>query len=245
MRSWPRCSGFFDAHAAEGTIAGGVHVEMTGQNVTECIGGAHRLTEADLATRYETFFDPRLNAEQALELAFLVAEELKARRLGRSPRRRPQPSRVGPMAADRPGVPFRARRRYRRAHRRLFQPHARHRLALCGDKRVTYAVFLRRPVVSAPRLMVDWLEEAAAARGTEFDDRIRCIRKANGSAPASRSFTSPAACSSSPISRRSSCRSSGRHASLPTTPIRMCLALPRAAFLAMEARHCAGRRCRR
>jgi 3-deoxy-7-phosphoheptulonate synthase len=73
---------FFDAHAAEGSIAAGVHVEMTGQNVTECTGGAHRLTEADLGTRYETFCDPRLNAEQALELAFLVAQELKARRLG-------------------------------------------------------------------------------------------------------------------------------------------------------------------
>ena len=72
--------GFFDAHAAEGTWAGGVHVEMTGQPVTECVGGAHRLTEADLADRYETFCDPRLNAEQSLELAFLVAEELKARR---------------------------------------------------------------------------------------------------------------------------------------------------------------------
>jgi len=71
---------FFDAHAAEGTIAGGVHVEMTGRNVTECTGGAHRLTEADLATAYETNCDPRLNAEQALELAFLVAQELKARR---------------------------------------------------------------------------------------------------------------------------------------------------------------------
>ncbi|HUZ64971.1 MAG TPA: 3-deoxy-7-phosphoheptulonate synthase class II [Acetobacteraceae bacterium] len=72
--------GFFDAHAAEGTWAGGVHVEMTGQDVTECVGGAHRLTEADLGARYETFCDPRLNAEQSLELAFLVAEELKARR---------------------------------------------------------------------------------------------------------------------------------------------------------------------
>jgi 3-deoxy-7-phosphoheptulonate synthase len=72
--------GFFDAHAAEGTWAGGVHVEMTGRNVTECVGGAHRLTEADLARSYETFCDPRLNAEQSLELAFLVAEELKARR---------------------------------------------------------------------------------------------------------------------------------------------------------------------
>jgi len=72
---------FFDIHAAEGTWAGGVHVEMTGQDVTECIGGAHRLTEADLSERYETFCDPRLNAEQSLELAFLVAEELKRRRL--------------------------------------------------------------------------------------------------------------------------------------------------------------------
>jgi 3-deoxy-7-phosphoheptulonate synthase len=71
---------FFDVHAAEGSWAGGVHVEMTGRQVTECIGGAHRLTEADLAERYETFCDPRLNAEQSLELAFLVAEELKARR---------------------------------------------------------------------------------------------------------------------------------------------------------------------
>jgi 3-deoxy-7-phosphoheptulonate synthase len=73
---------FFGIHAAERTWAGGVHVEMTGQDVTECIGGAHRLTEANLAERYETFCDPRLNAEQSLELAFLVAEELKRRRAG-------------------------------------------------------------------------------------------------------------------------------------------------------------------
>ena len=71
---------FFDIHAAAGTWAGGVHVEMTGQDVTECTGGAFRLTEADLTERYETFCDPRLNAEQSLELAFLVAEELKQRR---------------------------------------------------------------------------------------------------------------------------------------------------------------------
>ena len=73
-------SGFFNVHAAEGTWAGGVHVEMTGREVTECIGGAHKLSEADLADRYETFCDPRLNAEQSLELAFLVSEELKRRR---------------------------------------------------------------------------------------------------------------------------------------------------------------------
>lgn len=73
-------SGFFNVHSAEGTWAGGVHVEMTGREVTECIGGAHRLSEADLGDRYETFCDPRLNAEQSLELAFLVSEELKRRR---------------------------------------------------------------------------------------------------------------------------------------------------------------------
>jgi len=77
--------GFFDAHAGEGSWAGGMHVEMTGQEVTECVGGAHRLTEADLGGRYETFCDPRLNAEQSLELAFLVAEELKARRVPTRP----------------------------------------------------------------------------------------------------------------------------------------------------------------
>ena len=73
--------GFFDVHGAEGSWAGGVHIEMTGQNVTECTGGAHRLSEADLGERYETFCDPRLNAEQSLELAFLVARELKERRV--------------------------------------------------------------------------------------------------------------------------------------------------------------------
>jgi 3-deoxy-7-phosphoheptulonate synthase len=72
--------GFFDACAEEAVRPGGVHVEMTGQPVTECVGGAHRLTEADLGDRYETFCDPRLNAEQSLELSFLVAEELKVRR---------------------------------------------------------------------------------------------------------------------------------------------------------------------
>jgi 3-deoxy-7-phosphoheptulonate synthase len=73
--------GFFDIHAAEGSWAGGVHVEMTGQDVTECTGGARRLTEANLSERYETFCDPRLNAEQSLELAFLIADELKQRRV--------------------------------------------------------------------------------------------------------------------------------------------------------------------
>jgi 3-deoxy-7-phosphoheptulonate synthase len=74
---------FFAIHDAEGTYPGGVHLEITGQNVTECIGGATRLTEADLARQYDTGCDPRLNATQSLELAFLIAERLRAGRQGR------------------------------------------------------------------------------------------------------------------------------------------------------------------
>lgn len=72
--------GFFNVHRNEGTHPGGVHFEMTGQNVTECVGGAHDVTDEDLSSRYHTACDPRLNANQALELAFLVADELKTLR---------------------------------------------------------------------------------------------------------------------------------------------------------------------
>ena len=71
---------FFAVHQAEGTYAGGVHFEMTGQDVTECIGGAQAITETALADRYHTHCDPRLNASQALELAFVLAEMLKEER---------------------------------------------------------------------------------------------------------------------------------------------------------------------
>ncbi|MDJ1159837.1 3-deoxy-7-phosphoheptulonate synthase class II [Chelatococcus sp. SYSU_G07232] len=74
---------FFAVHQAEGTYAGGIHLEMTGKNVTECTGGARAITDAELQDRYHTHCDPRLNAEQALELAFLVAELLKAERAGK------------------------------------------------------------------------------------------------------------------------------------------------------------------
>ncbi len=76
--------GFVDVAEAEGVHPGGVHLEMTGQNVTECIGGAQAVTEDDLSSRYHTHCDPRLNADQALELAFLIAERLKTGRLARS-----------------------------------------------------------------------------------------------------------------------------------------------------------------
>lgn len=71
---------FFDIHNACGTIPGGVHLEMTGQDVTECTGGAFKVTQEALASRYETQCDPRLNADQALELAFLIADEVKKSR---------------------------------------------------------------------------------------------------------------------------------------------------------------------
>ena len=71
---------FFGVHNAEGTIPGGVHFEMTGQDVTECTGGVRAVTDEDLSDRYHTACDPRLNASQSLELAFLVAEELSSRR---------------------------------------------------------------------------------------------------------------------------------------------------------------------
>lgn len=70
---------FFDIHNGEGSIAGGLHIEMTGKNVTECTGGVYHVSDEDLGDRYHTHCDPRLNASQALELAFEVSEMLKAK----------------------------------------------------------------------------------------------------------------------------------------------------------------------
>ncbi|MDE5817285.1 MAG: 3-deoxy-7-phosphoheptulonate synthase, partial [Helicobacter sp.] len=68
---------FFEIHEAQGSYAGGIHLEMTGQDVTECVGGSQKITEDDLSSRYHTHCDPRLNATQALELAFLISDKLK------------------------------------------------------------------------------------------------------------------------------------------------------------------------
>jgi len=83
---------FFAVHVAEATHAGGVHLEMTGQPVTECTGGARAISDSDLHDRYHTHCDPRLNAEQAIELAFLIADLLKKERAGRA---RPLPAVAG------------------------------------------------------------------------------------------------------------------------------------------------------
>jgi 3-deoxy-7-phosphoheptulonate synthase len=83
---------FFQVHAAEGSYAGGVHLEMTGQDVTECIGGARAITEEDLNDRYHTACDPRLNAEQSIDMAFLIAELLNQERAGKV---KPMPAAAG------------------------------------------------------------------------------------------------------------------------------------------------------
>ncbi|MGQ3672088.1 class II 3-deoxy-7-phosphoheptulonate synthase [Xanthobacter sp. TB0136] len=83
---------FFEVHAAEGTIPGGVHLEMTGKDVTECTGGARAITDEGLRDRYHTQCDPRLNAEQSIETAFMVAELLKKERESRG--------RAQPVAAE-------------------------------------------------------------------------------------------------------------------------------------------------
>jgi len=83
---------FFAVHAAEGTHAGGVHLEMTGQNVTECTGGARAIRDEELNDRYHTVCDPRLNAEQSIDLAFLLADLLKQERAGKA---RPLPAAAG------------------------------------------------------------------------------------------------------------------------------------------------------
>lgn len=70
--------GFFEVHRALGTHPGGLHVELTGEDVTECLGGAQQISDSDVAGRYETVCDPRLNIGQSLELALLVAEMLRA-----------------------------------------------------------------------------------------------------------------------------------------------------------------------
>jgi len=84
--------GFFNVHAAEGTYAGGVHLEMTGQDVTECLGGARAITDEHLNDRYHTVCDPRLNAEQSIDMAFLIAELLKQERAGKA---QPLPAAAG------------------------------------------------------------------------------------------------------------------------------------------------------
>ena len=219
---------FFAVHRAEGTHAGGVHFEMTGQNVTECIGGAEAITEDGLADRYHTHCDPRLNASQALELAFLIAEQLKAERNGHGdPHCRSILTTCGRCRgrswagrrSARAGRPGRGpRRRGGRAWTDLYFLKTKAMVEKFGDKRVTYAVFMRRPVISAPRLAIDWLKAIAAERGDRVRDRPALRRGQLGRRRRADDVHLRLARTISSTSRPSCCRSWGRPASPPTTP---------------------------
>ena len=217
--------GAFAIHAAEGSYAGGVHFELTGQNVTECIGGAQAISEASLADRYLTHCDPRLNATQALELAFEIAEALKrARRSnGRrraapgSPRSRKAPS----VAAD--GSPSLA------AQTDSYFLKTKAIVEQFGDRQATYAVFMRRPVISTPRLAIEFLEAVAAERGARFDIELNHPEGALVGAGEPILYVTGSLYISS-ISRRCCCKSSGRLASPPTTPMRCAPNCPRSPF---------------
>ena len=74
----------FEIHRNEGTVLAGAHIELTGEDVTECTGGAHAITDEGLNARYHTLCDPRLNAEQAIELAFLMADLIKVERAAKA-----------------------------------------------------------------------------------------------------------------------------------------------------------------
>ena len=155
--------GFFDVHAAEGTWAGGVHVEMTGQDVTECIGGAHRPVGS--------------RSERALRDVLRSAPERRTVAGTRVPGRRG--TEASPPAACRAGARSAVGRVVSRTGEDLgaditartdsYFNRTKTIVGRFGDKRVTYALFLRRPVICAPRLMLDWLTTVADRRGTAID----------------------------------------------------------------------------
>ena len=192
---------FFAVHKAEGTHAGGIHVEMTGQDVTECTGGAQAITDASLQDRYHTYCDPRLNAQQSLELAFLMAEALKderqlcAWRAGPCPRRsssrhrRRWPSQCRERAAADAACHDHHEQRRMQPFDALLPDHYFNRtkqvIGQFGDARVTYAIFMRRPVVFAPRLALEWLKTSGRSRNT-WSSSTCATARASGSAPASR-----------------------------------------------------------
>ena len=208
---------------------------MTGQDVTECLGGAQAITEENLSDRYHTHCDPRLNASQALELAFLIAEHL--RKSGRPPRNCER------CTADRIGVamlPHDGPRDQEVArHTDVYFTRTRKAIGRFGDARVTYALFLRRPVCFAPRLMIEWLQSVAAERGTEFaiDCQFEEGEWVGAGEPLlylSGSFRHLVDLETLYLQRLGACCVAAHNA------YAMARTLPNVAFLAMDARHCAG-----
>lgn len=231
---------FFGVHRAEGSYAGGVHFEMTGQNVTECTGGAYEVTEECLSDRYHTACDPRLNADQALELAFLIAEMLKKEREGGLPlvqlrlnssggamnyqRLDGDGEQIDSSVAERTDQYFNKTRRI---------------VEKFGDKTVVYAVFMRRPVIFCPRLMVDWLNAVSAARGNSFEielcyDEGDWVGAGEPLVYIKGSFLDLVDLETLYLQKLGAACVAAYNA------FAMCSVLPKTAFLAMDARHCAG-----
>ena len=247
---------FFAIHQAEGSYAGGVHFELTGQNVTECIGGAQAISEASLADRYHTHCDPRLNASQALELAFEIAEALKRERAR---------SRAG-IAGRRCGVtatnsdPATASCEStqtlaaRRQHAAACNPSvARPRpqtdsyflktkaiVGRFGDCAATYAVFMRRPVISAPRL-----RDRVSRKHGGRERGVRVDIELNHPEGAWVGAGEPILYITGPLFHLVDLETVllqklGPACVAAYNAYAMCADLPKVAFLAMDARHCAG-----
>ena len=240
-RSFDRILGevkaFFATHRAEGTHAGGVHFEMTGQDVTECIGGAQAITEARLGDRYNTACDPRLNATQSLELAFLIAEALKEAR-GKAR------ALASGIMSDDPSLP---------ASRAATEPtsaqvpeltdsyflRTKEIVQRFGDRKVTYAVFMRRPVLFTPLLAVKWLNAIAAERDTRFDIQLNYEEGDWVGAGEPLMYISGSMLHLVDL-ETIYLQKLGSACVAAYNAYTMCMDLPHVAFLAMDARHCAG-----
>ena len=145
-------NGFFDVHEELGTWPGGVHVELTGDDVTECVGGGDDLVEADLVSRYETLCDPRLNRNQSLELAFLVAERLTTGGIKRPTRSRPTCPLLFRLCSRRPRLSVLLRRRSRRKAVSARSSSGRRRATSDAARSVTSLVWSHGPQSSGARL---------------------------------------------------------------------------------------------
>ena len=213
----------------------GVHFELTGQNVTECIGGAQAISEASLADRYLTHCDPRLNATQALELAFEIAEALKRARQGNGFQGRPRLAAVSWgggrwRSADQPSLA---------AQTDSYFLKTKAIVERFGDRPATYAVFLRRPVVSTPRLAIEFLENAAAERGTHFEIELNHPEGSLVGAGQPILYVTGSLFHLVDL-ETVLLQKLGPACVAAYNAYAMCAELPKVAFMAMDARHCAG-----
>ena len=140
---------FFSIHKQEGTFPGGIHLEITGQNVTECVGGEQEIKEENLSDRYHTHCDPRLNANQGVELAFKISEFFKNKLIGDYLAKLSLESYIKKNTDQ-----------YFRKTKEIIKKNK--------DVRVTYAVFMRRPVLFCPKMALNWFKIVEKSRKTKF-----------------------------------------------------------------------------